>query len=380
MLYYLFDYLNQIWDIPGGGLFRYISFRSATTFVFSLIIAMTFGKKIIAILQKKQIGETVRNLGLEGENIKAGTPTMGGIIIMAAILIPVLLFAKFNFYIILMLITTIWLGFLGFLDDYIKIFKHNKNGLNGWYKIAGQIILGLIVGLTIWHFTDSLKTTIPFFKKNELDYHWFFSFLNNEYWGFYAWIFFVILIILIVIATSNGANLTDGLDGLCAGTSSVVGITLGIIAWASGNIIVADYLHIMYLPDTGELMIFMSAFVGALIGFMWYNTYPAQIFMGDTGSLMIGGIIAVFAILIRKELLLPLLCGVFLIEVVSVIIQRTWFKITKKKYGAGRRVFLMTPIHHHFQKKGTKEAKIVTRFIIVNILLAALTILTLKIR
>ncbi|MDR0763503.1 MAG: phospho-N-acetylmuramoyl-pentapeptide-transferase [Bacteroidales bacterium] len=380
MLYYLFDYLDQIWDIPGAGLFRYISFRSTMAFVFSLMVAMIFGKKIIITLQKKQIGETVRTLGLDGENVKTGTPTMGGIIIMMSILIPVLLFAKFNFYIILMLATTIWLGFIGFLDDYIKTFKHNKNGLNGWYKIAGQIILGLAVGFTIWYFTDSLKTTIPFFKENELDYQWFFAYLNSKYWGFFAWIFFVFLIIFIVAAVSNGANLTDGLDGLCAGTSSVAGITLGLIAWASGNIIVADYLNIMYLPNTGELMIFMSSFVGALIGFMWYNTYPAQIFMGDMGSLMIGGIIAVFAILIRKELLLPLLCGIFLVEVLSVIIQRTWFKITKKKYGAGRRVFLMTPIHHHFQKKGIKEAKIVTRFIIVSILLAALTILTLKIR
>jgi phospho-N-acetylmuramoyl-pentapeptide-transferase len=380
MLYYIFNYLNQAWDIPGAGLFYYISFRSAMAFVFSLIIAMVFGKKIINILRKKQINETIRHLGLENENVKAGTPTMGGIIIISSILIPVILFAKFNFYTVLMLITTVWLGFLGFLDDYIKVFKHNKNGLNGWYKVAGQIILGLVIGLTVWHFTSSLKTTIPFFKENELDYHWFFSFVNSDYSRLCAWIFFVVLIIFVVTATSNGANLTDGLDGLCAGTSAVAGITLGLIAWASGNVIVSDYLNIMYLPNTGELMIFMAAFVGALIGFMWYNTYPAQIFMGDTGSLMIGGVIAVFAILIRKELLLPLLCGVFLLEVFSVIVQRTWFKITKKRYGVGHRVFLMTPIHHHFQKKGIKEAKIVTRFIIVSILLATFTILTLKIR
>ncbi|MDR0619270.1 MAG: phospho-N-acetylmuramoyl-pentapeptide-transferase [Bacteroidales bacterium] len=380
MLYYIFNYLDKIWDIPGAGLFHYISFRSAIAFVFSLTIAMVFGKKIINILQKKQVSETIRHLGLDDENVKAGTPTMGGIIIIASILVPVTLFAKFNFYTVLMLVTTVWLGFLGFLDDYIKVFKHNKNGLNGWYKIAGQIILGLVIGLTVWYFTSSLKTTIPFFKENELDYHWIFSFLHSDYGRVFAWIFFVVLIIFVVTATSNGSNLTDGLDGLCAGTSAVSGITLGLIAWASGNVIVSDYLNIMYLPNTGELMVFMAAFVGALIGFMWYNTHPAQIFMGDTGSLMIGGVIAVFAILIRKELLLPLLCGIFLLEVFSVIIQRTWFKITKKKYGAGHRVFLMTPIHHHFQKKGIKEAKIVTRFIIVSILLATLTILTLKIR
>jgi phospho-N-acetylmuramoyl-pentapeptide-transferase len=280
-----------------------------------------------------------------------------------------------------MLVTTIWLGLMGFIDDYIKVFKHNKNGLPGKFKILGQVILGVAVGLTIWHFTDSLKTTIPFFKKNELDYHWFFSFFSsNEYWGVYAWIFFIFIVTFIITATSNGANLTDGLDGLCAGSSAVVGLALGLLAWVSGNVIMANYLDIMYLPNTGELMVFMSAFVGAMIGFLWYNTYPAQVFMGDTGSLMVGGIIAVFAILIRKELLLPLLCGVFFIETISVMIQTTWFKITKKKYGAGRRVFLMTPIHHHFQKKGIAEAKIVTRFIIVSILLAALTLLTLKLR
>jgi phospho-N-acetylmuramoyl-pentapeptide-transferase len=350
-------------------------------FTFSLLVATIFGKKIIRTLQRKQIGETVRNLGLAGENLKAGTPTMGGIIIIISILSSVLLFAKLdNFYIALMLITTVWLGLIGFLDDYIKVFKKNKDGLPGKYKILGQVILGLVVGLTIWHFTDSLKTTIPFFKENELDYRWFFSFLNIEYWGVLAWVFFVILVIFIVTATSNGANLTDGLDGLCVGTSSVVGITLGVLAWVSGNVIVSDYLNIMYLPNTGELMIFMSAFVGAMIGFLWYNTYPAQVFMGDTGSLTIGGIIAVFAILIRKELLLPLLCGVFFIETISVIIQRVWFKITKKKFGAGRRVFLMSPLHHHFQKKGMHEAKVVIRFIIVSIMLSALTILTLKIR
>ena len=272
MLYYIFNYLDKIWDIPGAGLFHYISFRSAIAFVFSLTIAMVFGKKIINILQKKQVSETIRHLGLDDENVKAGTPTMGGIIIIASILVPVILFAKFNFYTVLMLVTTVWLGFLGFLDDYIKVFKHNKNGLNGWYKIAGQIILGLVIGLTVWYFTSSLKTTIPFFKENELDYHWIFSFLHNDYNGVFAWVFFVVLIIFVVTATSNGSNLTDGLDGLCAGTSAVSGITLGLIAWASGNVIVSDYLNIMYLPNTGELMVFMAAFVGALIGFMWYNT------------------------------------------------------------------------------------------------------------
>ncbi|MDR1974294.1 MAG: phospho-N-acetylmuramoyl-pentapeptide-transferase [Bacteroidales bacterium] len=381
MLYHLFDYLKDIWNIPGARLFQYISFRSTMAFVMSLTIAMIFGKKIILLLKKKQIGETIRNLGLEGENKKVGTPTMGGLIIMAAILVSVLCFAQLdNFYIILMLTTTIWLGAMGFIDDYIKVFKHNKDGLSEKFKITGQVILGIIVGLTIWHFTDSLKTTIPFVKGNELDYRWFFSFLESEHWGIYAWIFFVVLVTFIITAVSNGANLTDGLDGLCAGTSAVIGLALGLLAWVSGNVIMADYLNIMYLPNTGELMVFMSAFVGAMIGFLWYNTFPAQIFMGDTGSLMVGGIIAVFAILIRKELLIPLLCGVFLIETVSVIIQRTWFKITKKRYGAGHRVFLMTPIHHHFQKKGMAEAKIVTRFIIVSILLAALTLLTLKLR
>jgi phospho-N-acetylmuramoyl-pentapeptide-transferase len=350
-------------------------------FTFSLLVATIFGKKIIRTLQRKQIGETVRNLGLAGENLKAGTPTMGGIIIIISILSSVLLFAQLdNFYIVLMLITTVWLGLIGFLDDYIKVFKRNKDGLPGKYKIAGQVILGLVVGLTIWYFTDSLKTTIPFFKENELDYKWIFAFVGDKYWVKIAWIFFVVLVIFIVTATSNGANLTDGLDGLCAGTSSVVGISLGVLAWVSGNAIISDYLNIMHLPNTGELMIFMSAFVGAMIGFLWYNTYPAQVFMGDTGSLTIGGIIAVFAILIRKELLLPLLCGVFFLETISVIIQTSWFKITKKKYGAGRRVFLMSPLHHHFQKKGMHEAKVVIRFIIVSIMLSALTILTLKIR
>jgi phospho-N-acetylmuramoyl-pentapeptide-transferase len=417
MFYHLFEYLNEF-DFPGAGLFQYISFRSAMTVITSLIISLLFGKRIINILRRKQIGENIRDLGLEGEKTKAGTPSMGGLIILASILIPTLLFANLsNVYVILMLITTIWLGFVGFLDDYIKIFKKNKKGLAGKFKIVGQVILGLIVGITLYVSDDvvvrkeipkeeiknetavsvmdksydegeerqyvkdikSTKTTIPFFKNNEFDYEYLVAFLgkNKDKWKWFA---FVIVAILIVTAVSNGANLTDGLDGLATGTSAIIGATLGILAYVSGNIIYADYLNIMYIPYTGELVVYISAFIGATIGFLWYNSYPAQVFMGDTGSLAIGGIIAVFAIIIRKELLIPILCGIFLVESISVMIQVSYFKYTKKKYGEGRRIFRMTPLHHHYQMKGYPEPKIVMRFMIVGILLAVITIVTLKIR
>ncbi len=363
-------------------MFQYISFRSAMALITSLIISLLFGKQIILYLQKKQIGEVVRDLGLEGQYRKVGTPSMGGIIILASIIIPTLLFGDLgNIYVILMLITTVWLGFVGFIDDYIKIFKKSKEGLAGKFKITGQVILGLIVGITLY-LNDDVKstiTTIPFIKNNEFDYAYLVAFLgeNSKQWG---WVIFIIVTIFIVTAVSNGANLTDGLDGLATGTSAIIGTTLGILAYLSGNMIYADYLNIMYIPNTGELVIFISAFIGATIGFLWYNSYPAQVFMGDTGSLPLGGIIAVFAILIRKELLIPILCGIFLVESVSVLIQVSFFKRTKKKYGKGKRVFLMTPIHHHYQKKGYPEPKIVTRFWIVAILLAVITIVTLKIR
>ena len=416
MFYYLFGYLESL-DIPGAGMFQYISFRSAMALITSLVISLLFGKRIILYLQKKQIGEVVRNLGLEGQYRKVGTPSMGGIIILASIIIPTLLFCDLgNIYIILMLITTVWLGFVGFIDDYIKIFRKNKKGLAGKFKILGQIILGLIVGITLYLNDDVLVrenvmidqavqteempeavtveneaakyisrdvkstiTTIPFIKNNEFDYAYLVYFLGekSKQWG---WVIFIIITIFIVTAVSNGANLTDGLDGLTTGTSAIIGTTLGILAYLSGNVIYADYLNIMYIPNTGELVIFISAFIGATIGFLWYNSYPAQVFMGDTGSLPLGGIIAVFAILIRKELLIPILCGIFLIESVSVLIQVSFFKRTKRKYGKGKRVFLMTPIHHHFQKKGYPEPKIVTRFWIIAILLAVITIVTLKIR
>ncbi len=417
MFYHLFKYLDQF-DFPGAGLFQYISFRSAMTVIASLIISLVFGKRIINYLRKKQIGERIRELGLEGEDKKAGTPSMGGLIILASILIPTLLFANLtNIYVILMLITTIWLGFVGFLDDYIKIFKKNKKGLAGKFKIFGQVVLGLIVGVTLYMSDDvivrkeipkeeianetavtvigkdydqneekryvkdvkSTKTTIPFFKNNEFDYAYLVAFLgkNKDKW---AWVVFVIITILIVTAVSNGANLTDGLDGLATGTSAIIGATLGILAYVSGNIIYADYLNIMYIPYTGELVVYISAFIGAAIGFMWYNSYPAQIFMGDTGSLAIGGIIAVFAIIIRKELLIPILCGIFFVESLSVVVQVTYFKYTKKKYGVGKRILKMSPLHHHYQLKGYPEPKIVTRFMIVGILLAVITIVTLKIR
>jgi phospho-N-acetylmuramoyl-pentapeptide-transferase len=416
MLYYLFQYLDKF-DIPGAGLFQYISFRSAMAVLTSLIISLIFGKRIIYILQKKQIGETIRDLGLEGQLQKKGTPTMGGIIILASILIPVLLFGKLgNIYVLLMLTTTAWLGFVGFLDDYIKIIHKNKEGLRGKFKIAGQVVLGIIVGLTMYFNSEvvvrekiltkdgtpvsqvimdnskknqislvmtrdvkSTKVNVPFFKNNEFDYATLLGFLGYKAKK-YVWIVFVLAVILIITLISNGANLTDGIDGLAAGTSAIMGTTLGILAYLSGNMIYAEYLNIMYIPNSGELVVFMGAFIGAMVGFLWYNSYPAQVFMGDTGSLCIGGIIAVFAILIRKELLIPILCGIFVVESISVVLQIGYFKYTKRKYGEGRRIFLMAPLHHHFQKRGYPEAKIVTRFWIVGILLAVITIVTLKIR
>jgi phospho-N-acetylmuramoyl-pentapeptide-transferase len=418
MFYYLFKYLHTL-NFPGAGVFNYISFRSAMAVITSLIISLLIGKRIILLLQKKQIGEVVRDLGLEGQYRKEGTPSMGGIIILASIIIPTLFFAKLeNIYIILMLITTIWLGLIGFLDDYIKIFRKNKEGLAGRFKILGQIILGIIVGLTLFFSPQvriaekvnvasltlkdrqeminpseqipsqgeinmerkSTKTTIPFIKNNEFDYSWLVSFINEANRRPFTWIAFVIIVIFIVASVSNGANLTDGLDGLATGTSAIIGTALGILAYLSSNLIYAGYLNIMYIPNTEELVIFASAFIGATIGFLWYNSYPAQVFMGDTGSLALGGIIAVFAIVIRKELLIPILCGIFLVENLSVVMQVSWFKRTKKKYGEGRRIFLMAPLHHHYQKKGYPEPKIVIRFWIVAIILAVISIVTLKIR
>ncbi len=419
MLYYLFEYLDKVFDVPGAGMFRYISFRSGMAILTSLFIALIYGKHIIRYLQKKQIGEIVRDLGLEGQMKKQGTPTMGGIIILISIVVPTLLFARLeNVYIILMLITTIWLGFIGFTDDYIKVFKKDKKGLAGKFKILGQVILGIIVGLTLY-FSDSVvirekskinnittnievyegnnhvqqqqiyyttheikttKTTVPFFKNNEGDYSFLVGFLGNNIRQVATWAVFILIVIFIITAVSNGANMTDGLDGLATGTSAIIGTTLGILAYLSGNIIYADYLNIMFIPHTGELVVFMSAFIGATIGFLWYNTYPAQVFMGDTGSLSLGGIIAVFAIIIRKELLIPVLCGIFFVESLSVILQVTYFKYTKRKYGEGRRIFKMAPLHHHFQMKQLPEPKIVSRFWIVGILLAVITIVTLKIR
>jgi len=417
MLYYLFQYLDKI-DFPGAGVFQYISFRSSMAIITSLIISLLFGKKIINFLQKKQIGETVRDLGLEGQLKKQGTPTMGGIIILASIIIPTLLFAKLhNIYIIILLVTTVWLGFMGFLDDYIKVFKHDKQGLKGKFKILGQVSLGLILGLTIYYSGDivirekaskniieqkseitkntnafesravymsgdvkSTKTTIPFLKNNEFDYEYILAFLGKSARKQWVWVIFVLAVIFIVTAVSNGANMTDGLDGLATGVSAIIGTTLGILAYVSGNIIFADYLNIMYIPYSGEMVVYASAFIGATVGFMWYNSYPAQVFMGDTGSLAIGGIIAVFAILIRKEILLPILCGIFFVENLSVLLQVGYFKYTKRRYGVGRRIFLMAPLHHHFQKKGYVEAKIVTRFWIIAIMLAVITIITLKLR
>jgi len=399
MFYFLFEYLELQYQLPGASLFKYLSFRSSLAFIFSLMLSIKYGKNIINFLRKKQIGETIRDLGLAGQKEKSGTPTMGGLIIIVSTIIPVLLFSKFdNIYIILLLFTTLWLGLIGFIDDYIKIFKKNKKGLKGKFKIIGQIFLGFIVGLTLYFHPDvtikdqvlsenlkqnfeykSTKTTVPFFKNNELDYSYFVSWISeeSEKLSLIAFIFFVVLIIT---AVSNGANLTDGIDGLAAGSSVVITLTLGVFAWVSGNIIFSDYLNIMFIPRVSEIVIFISAFIGGLIGFLWYNAFPAQIFMGDTGSLTIGGIIAVIAIIVRKELLLPLICGIFLLETISVIIQVSFFKYTKNKYGKGKRIFLMSPIHHHFQKKGYHESKIVVRFWIIGILLAILSLITLKIR
>ena len=402
MLYYLFEYLQSTYDFPGAGLFQYISFRAAMAIITSLLVSLVFGGKIINIIRNKQIGEQVRELGLAGEESKKGTPTMGGLIILAAILIPTLLFAKLdNIYIIIMIVSTLWLGAIGFIDDYIKVYKKDKEGLAGRFKILGQVGIGLIVGLVMVFHGDivvkeevklsadtevtvsvpqkSLKTTTPFFKNNEFNYEVLTSWMGDTAKD-YAWIFFVLMVVIIVTAVSNGANMTDGLDGLATGTSAIIGATLALFAYVSGNIIAADYLNIMYIPNTGELVIYMSAFVGACVGFMWYNSYPAQVFMGDTGSLALGGIIAVVAILIRKELLIPILCGVFLIENVSVLLQVGYFKYTKKKYGEGKRIFRMAPLHHHYQKLGMHESKIVTRFWIIGIMLAVITVVTLKLR
>ena len=399
MFYFLFEYLELEYQIPGASLFKYLSFRSALAFVFSLMLSIKYGKNIINFLKKKQIGETVRDLGLDGQKEKDGTPTMGGLIIIIATIVPVMLFSKVNnIYIIILLFTTLWLGFIGFLDDYIKVFKKNKNGLKGKFKIIGQTLLGLIVGLTLYFHPDvtikdqssfnsqinnieykSTKTTVPFLKDNELDYSYFISWMSDESETL-SLIVFIFFVVLIITSVSNGANLTDGIDGLVAGSSVIITLTLAIFAWVSGNIIFSEYLNIMYIPRVSEVVIFISAFIGSLIGFLWYNAFPAQIFMGDTGSLTIGGIIAVIAIIVRKELLLPLICGIFLIETLSVIIQVGFFKYTKKKNGIGRRVFLMSPLHHHFQKQGYHESKIVIRFWIIGILLAILSLITLKIR
>lgn len=413
MLYYLFEFLETAYEFPGERLYQYISFRSAMAIIFSLGISTIYGKKVIKYLQKKQIGESVRDLGLEGQTQKAGTPTMGGLIIIIATLIPVVLFAKLgNIYVLLLIITTLWMGAIGFLDDYIKTFLKNKEGLKGKFKVVGQVGLGIIVGSIIYFHSEvtikenpvlpsnksavelissgdesievtseikSTKTTIPFLKNNEFDYSSLMTWKNPGLEK-YAWLIFIPIVIFIVTAVSNGANLTDGIDGLAAGTSAIIVLTLGLFAWVSGNIIFADYLNVMYIPRSGEMTIFISAFAGALVGFLWYNTFPAQVFMGDTGSLTIGGIIAVLAIATRKELLIPILCGVFLIENLSVVMQVGWFKYTKKKFGEGRRVFLMSPLHHHFQKAGFHESKIVVRFWIIGIFLAVVTVVTLKLR
>ena len=416
MIYYLYEILKEF-NIPGIGMLQYISFRSGSAIILSLIITTAFGRKLIRYLQKLQIGEEVRDLGLEGQLQKKGTPTMGGLIILAAIIIPTILFANLsNIYIQLMLLTTVWLGLVGFMDDYIKVFKKNKKGLAGRFKILGQVSLGLMVVASLMisdevlvresirsnsgeevieTYSDpvtgklqervktqeikSTKTTIPFIKKNEFDYAWIVAFAGKHS-EWLRWVVYALAVILIITAVSNAANLTDGLDGLATGTSAISGATLGILAYVSGNVIYANYLNIMYIPNAGELTVFIAAFIGATVGFLWYNSYPAQVFMGDTGSLALGGILAVFSVIIRKEILIPLLCGIFVIENLSVVMQVTWFKYTKRKYGEGRRIFLMSPIHHHFQKKGIPEAKIVTRFWIVGIILAVLTIVTLKIR
>jgi phospho-N-acetylmuramoyl-pentapeptide-transferase len=416
MLYFLFGYLEKL-DVPGAGLFNYISFRAAMAIITALMLSTLYGKRIIRLLQKAQIGETIRDLGLEGQMQKKGTPTMGGLIILISIIVPVLLFANLkNIYVLLMLFITIWLGIVGFIDDYIKVFKKNKEGLRGKFKIIAQVIAGIVVGLTL-HFNDdivareklldthgvpitrvekgrenekavinyvtrevkSTKVNVPFFKDNEFDYAMLVWFLGDKAQK-WAWVVVILAVIFIITFVSNGTNLTDGLDGLAAGTSAIIGATLGLLAYVSGNAVISDYLNIMFLPSTGELVVYIAAFIGALVGFLWYNSYPAQVFMGDTGSLSIGGIIAVFAILIRKELLIPILCGVFVAESLSVVVQVTWFKYTRLRFGEGRRVLRMSPLHHHFQKLNYPEPKIVTRFWIIGILLAIITIVTLKIR
>ena len=403
MLYYLFEYLESQYQLPGASLFQFLSFRAALAVLVSLLFSTIFGKKIIDYLKRKQIGETVRELGLEGQAQKSGTPTMGGIIIIISTLIPVLLIAKLqNIYILLLIFTTLWMGAIGFLDDYIKVFRKDKQGLKGIFKVIGQVFLGVVVGSTLYfhsevtvrleqpnvmveqnveNFTSDQKstiTTIPFLKNNEFDYAELIQWIPNS--APYSWLIFIPFVVFIITAISNGANLTDGIDGLAAGSSAIMVFTLGVFAWVSGNLIFSDYLNIMYIPNAGEITIFIAAFLGSLIGFLWHNTYPAQVFMGDTGSLTIGAIIAVTAIMIRKELLLPLLCGVFVLETLSVVIQVGYFKYTRKKLGTGRRVFLMAPLHHHYQKLGYHESKIVARFWIIGILLSVLTIVTLKIR
>jgi phospho-N-acetylmuramoyl-pentapeptide-transferase len=409
MLYYLFEYLDKILDVPGAGVFQYITFRSALALMLSLLLSTIYGKRIISFLQRQQVGETVRELGLAGQNEKAGTPTMGGLIIIFATLVPVILFAKLhNIYIVLLIVTTLWMGTIGFIDDYIKIFKKDKEGLKGIFKVVGQVGLGLIVGSVLYFNpgvtvrTDtstsdifkvptetvimpapieekSTATTIPFFKNNEFDYAELLAWTGEGYEK-WAWLIFIPVVIFIITAVSNGANLTDGIDGLAAGTSAISVLALGIFTFVSGNIIFSNYLNIMYIPNSGEMTVFIAAFVGSLIGFLWYNSYPASVFMGDTGSLTLGGIIAVLAIAVRKEMLIPLLCGIFLVENLSVVLQVSYFKYTKKRFGEGRRIFLMSPLHHHYQKKGYHESKIVTRFWIVAIMLAILSIVTLKLR
>lgn len=408
MLYYLFQFLDKELDIPGTGVFQYITFRSGMAVILSLLLSTIFGKRIINFLRRQQIGETVRELGLEGQSQKAGTPTMGGLIIIFSTLIPVLLLAKLdNIYVILLIVTTLWMGTIGFLDDYLKIHKKDKEGLKGKFKVVGQVGLGLIVGYVLYFHpgvtvrTDnanivqfeqgrnvitqapveekSTATTIPFFKNNEFDYAEALSFMGGDY-AKWAWLIFIPVVIFIITAVSNGANLTDGIDGLAAGTSAIVVLTLGIFAFISGNIIFSNYLNIMYIPNSGEMTVYIAAFAGSLVGFLWYNTYPASVFMGDTGSLTIGGIIAVLALAVRKELLIPVLCGIFLAENFSVVLQVSYFKYTKKKFGEGRRIFLMSPLHHHYQKKGYHESKIVARFWIVSILLAIFSLVSLKLR
>ena len=419
MLYYLFAYLKEHFNLPGAGVFQYISFRSALALITSLIISLLFGKRIIGYLHRMQIGETVRDLGLDGQNEKQGTPTMGGLIILGAILIPTILYARLiNVYVIIMIVTTVWLGVIGFIDDYIKVFKKDKAGLAGKFKVLGQIGLGLIIGFTLYfnpnvvvkeridkdaitvkhqsanviddmrqnenilyspNAIKSTKTTIPFIKNHEFDYSILISWMGSGMRR-YAWLVFIPIVMLIITSVSNGANITDGIDGLATGTSAIIGATLGILAYVSGNTVFANYLNIMYIPNTGELVVFIAAFVGACVGFLWYNAYPAQVFMGDTGSLALGGIIATYAIAIRKELLIPILCGIFLVENLSVMMQVSYFKYTKRKTGEGKRIFRMSPLHHHYQKKGYHESKIASRFWIVGIMLAVLTVVTLKLR